>query len=120
MTDHLTSRVGESRQPSKTELDRAFDILSHPYRRRILTTLVEANPRDEDELSPEHLQAADEDLEMFTTQLFHVHLPKLEAAEYIEWDRETGAITRGPNFDEVAPLVKLMRNHPDELPADWP
>ena len=119
MTRDSSDHAG-SLQATETELDRAFDVLSHPYRRRILTALAEGNPREEDEFSPEQLQADDEDLRVFTTELFHVHLPKLEAAGYVEWDRETGAITHGPNYDEVAPLVELMRNHPDELPADWP
>lgn len=51
--------------------------------------------------------------------LYHVHLPKLAEAAYIEWDADTQTIRRGPNFDEIAPLLQLMADHEDELPAAW-
>ena len=82
--------------------------------------LAEANPRDDDEFTPEELHAEDEDLDRFTTELFHSHLPKLAAAGYIDWDRETNAVRRGPKYDEIAPLVELMIAHEDELPEGWP
>lgn len=52
-------------------------------------------------------------------ELENEHLPLLEEAGYIEWDSETDEIKRGPNFDEIQPLLELMRNHPDELPPGW-
>ena len=102
------------------QLDRLFDALSHPYRRRILTLLAEANPRDEAEFSPEELVMDPDDTELTTVALYHKHLPKLAEAGYIEWDRDTHAIRRGQRFDEVAPLIRLMRDHPDGLPGGWP
>ena len=48
------------------------------------------------------------------------HLPELEKAGYIEWDRETGEISKGPRFDEIEPILELMEKHDDELPPDWP
>ena len=97
-----------------------FDILSHPYRRRVLALLDEHNPRDEDEFSIEALAAEEDDLDLFTQKLYHTHLPKLAEAGYIDWDEENGVIRHGPRYDEVAPLVRLMREHADELPAGWP
>jgi len=38
----------------------------------------------------------------------------------VEWDRETGTISRGPRFDEIEPVLELIENHPEELPPDWP
>ena len=43
------------------------------------------------------------------TELRETHLPALEEAGYIEWDREAGTIEPGPNFEEAA-------NHVDDLP----
>ncbi|WP_436928130.1 DUF7344 domain-containing protein [Halosimplex amylolyticum] len=57
--------------------------------------------------------------EMRTT-LYHVHLPKLAEAGYIAWDRDTNTIRRGPNFDEIGSLLRLMADHEDKLPAGWP
>ncbi|WP_435075433.1 DUF7344 domain-containing protein [Halorubrum sp. HHNYT27] len=38
-------------------------------------------------------------------ELRETHLPALEEAGYIEWDRETGTIAPGPNFEEAAAHV---------------
>ncbi|WP_435099314.1 hypothetical protein [Halorubrum sp. N11] len=38
-------------------------------------------------------------------ELRETHLPALEAAGYIEWDREEGTIEPGPNFEEAAAHV---------------
>jgi hypothetical protein len=101
-------------------LDRSLTVLAHPYRRRILLLVGQHNPRDEAEFSVDDLATDDDDLELLTTELYHVHLPKLVAARYIDWDEETGTIRRGPNFDEIAPLLRLMTAHEDELPDGWP
>jgi len=28
-------------------------------------------------------------------------------------------VIKGPNFDEIKPLLELLENHEDELPTDW-
>ncbi|NGM68569.1 helix-turn-helix transcriptional regulator [Natronolimnobius sp. AArcel1] len=102
-------------------LNELFEILSHPTRRRILSTLATRNPRDEDEFQTETSSSdADDDLEQFLLQLTHLHLPKLADAEFINWDRETNTVTRGPRFKEIQPLIKLMQENQDELPDGWP
>lgn len=103
-----------------SRLDRMFDVLSHPYRRRVLMLVGEHNPRDEDEFVVEDITTEDDDLELLTTELYHVHLPKLADAGYIDWDEDTHTIRRGPNFEEIAPLLRLMDDHQDELPTGWP
>ncbi|MFB6303052.1 MAG: ArsR family transcriptional regulator [Haloferacaceae archaeon] len=60
------------------------------------------------------------DREEVRSELRETHLPMLEEAGIIEWDRETGKISKGPNFDEVEPLLELMEEHADELPPFWP
>lgn len=52
--------------------------------------------------------------------LVHTHLPKLAEAGYIEWDRESGTIEKGPAFDEIEPLLELIEENAEELPRDWP
>ncbi|MFC5368682.1 helix-turn-helix domain-containing protein [Salinirubrum litoreum] len=112
------TRDGQSHTGSS--LSEQFDILSSPYRRRILVAVANRNPRDEDELRSEGIADDDENLDVFEQKLYHNHLPKLDAAGFIDWNRETGTITRGPRFDEIRPLIKLMTEHQDELPAGWP
>ena len=50
-------------------------------------------------------------------ELRETHLPALEEAGYIEWDREAGTISPGPNFDEAAAHVADLPM-PDGGPAD--
>lgn len=50
-------------------------------------------------------------------ELREAHLPALEEAGYIEWDRETGTIRPGPSFEEAADHVSDLPN-PDGGPTD--
>ncbi|MGA9401220.1 hypothetical protein [Haladaptatus sp.] len=38
----------------------------------------------------------------------HVHLPKLEDYGYIDWNRISEQVTKGPQFDEIKPLLTLL------------
>ncbi len=49
----------------------------------------------------------------------HVHLPKLEEYGFIEWDRDSHEVRKGPKFNEIQPLLELLVSHSDELPDDW-
>jgi hypothetical protein len=102
-----------------SSLDRALDALGHPYRRRLLL-LVGERGRDEDEVPVEAVAHDDEDLDLLGTELYHVHLPRLAEAGYVEWDRDLESVRRGPNFGEVAPLLALMRERREALPDGWP
>ncbi|WP_199722333.1 helix-turn-helix transcriptional regulator [Haloarcula sp. Atlit-120R] len=105
-------------------LNELFEILSHEYRRRILLAVAQQNPQDEDDITSEAVAEEHGDdgdaLEHVKTGLHHVHLPKLADAGFIDWDRDSGTITRGPRLEEIEPLLKLMHDHQDELPEDWP
>jgi hypothetical protein len=55
--------------------------------------------------------------EEIADELRETHLPALEEAGYIEWDREAGTIAPGPNFEEAAAHVADLP-HPNGEPAD--
>jgi hypothetical protein len=103
-----------------TTLSEMLDVLRHQHRRRLLVALSKANPRARDELASKNIADDNDDLELLKQELYHVHLPKLEAFEFISWDHEADIITRGPRFEEILPLLELMSAHEDELPDDWP
>ena len=106
--------------PTQTTLDAALSILADRYRRRLLLALLEHNPQDDDDPQiPGDVDVEAEDLEAIEIAIRHSHLPKLEDAGLVEWDRERNAVRKGPRFDEIRPLLELMRNHADELPDDW-
>lgn len=96
-------------------IDRVLDAFQDPYRRLILVHLREGRVSDVDDLLLRGADGAGAEL-----SLEHEHLPKLADAGYVEWDRETGAVERGPAFEEVEPLLDLLERHGDELPPDWP
>jgi hypothetical protein len=109
---------------SRGELDRSLDALGHKYRRRLLLALSRHNPQDDEDAqdAEEALKAVFEgttENDMIETELIHSHLPKLERYEYIIWDQETGAISKGPNWEEIEPILSLLESHRDELPEEW-
>jgi hypothetical protein len=109
----MKSTVGAS------QLDTALVALSNPYRRQLLLALLISNPQDDSDTDPLGVLADHADDEELESLLLHVHLPKLEAAEVIEWNRETGDISTGPEWDTIAPLLQLIHDNRDELPDGY-
>lgn len=99
---------------TSSELDRFMSILADRQRRAILYTLGQENPRHVSDLlvrgvkQPDHVEI----------ELRHSHLPKLDDAGYIEWDRETDEVRPGVRYDDIEPLLSLIGEHTDEFPPD--
>jgi len=107
-------------QPEKdTKLGRALDMLSDSYRRELLLALLEHNPQNDDDRDPLDIIDPPLEPEVLEIELFHKHLPKLEDQGFIEWNRDTGKISKGPDWDDIEPLLRLIKDHREELPADW-
>jgi hypothetical protein len=84
--------------------------------------MFESNPQDDDELDPLHLLGEGETvdhLEVTQISLDHAHLPKLADMGFVEWDRDAGELTKGPSWEEIAPLLQLLYDHRDDLPDGW-
>jgi len=96
-------------------MDRILGLLSKRQRRQILFALNKERVENESDVV-----TRDSDAEKVRLELRHNHLPRLEEAGYIEWDRDTGRISKGPRFQEIQPFLELLENHADELPPDWP
>ena len=90
-----------------------FEQLSHPTRRYILLELAVADPGEAFSLedSTTEIDPAGQN----RIELWHQHLPKLSNAGYVEWDKQTETLVRGPRFDAVAPILKLLIEHGDRL-----
>lgn len=97
-------------------VDQVFDSLCCRRRRLILLLLKRGRLRKRSDL----LMRGDDGREDLEVALTHSHLPKLADAGYIQWDQDTGEISRGPRFDEIEPLLELIQSHADELPPGWP
>jgi hypothetical protein len=98
--------------------DTMLDALGDVQRRSLLVALLEHNPQDD---LPTVI--ADDDRMIVAVEhlvaMEHVHLPKLAEYGFILWDEENHEVSKGPAFDEIRPLLELLDNHKDELPADW-
>ena len=113
-----------------------FDAVADEYRRNLLTRLLErelqpiqqltgisrAISNGHEELLRRHLSSSRNiaDVDEQLLRAHHIHLPKLEASDLIEWDRETNVVTRGPRFDEVRPILRLVTNDRDAFSASRP
>ncbi|WP_224447311.1 DUF7344 domain-containing protein [Haloprofundus salilacus] len=99
-------------------LDLLLTALSDPTRRRVLTFVNRVAP-DGEEVYTERL-IAEVGTENDREQLYHVHLPELDRAGFVDWDRENEVVRPGVLFDEATPLLDLVERNRDELPYEWP
>ena len=98
--------------------DDIVDALADVQRRKVLVALLEHNPQDDAPVVIADSDSEADAVERLVT-MQHVHLPKLVDYGFIEWNEETHEVTKGPKFDEIRPLLELLHDHEDELPADW-
>jgi hypothetical protein len=95
------------------DIDRLFEVLSHPYRRRLLASLQavvtsESHRPEIDLATLSESVATDRDPQEVQALLVHCHLPKLDRYGFITWDRETETVTRGPEWAMLEPFVGLF------------
>lgn len=98
--------------------DEMLDMLVHVQRRKLLVSLLDHNPQDDSPAAIADSETDEDSIELLI-EMRHVHLPKLADRGLIEWDRQDHEVLKGPNFDEIRPLLELLDDHQDELPDDW-
>lgn len=94
-----------------TDFDGVVRALADGSRRRILTAL-----REEKHVDP---FPGDGDEPDRALRLHHVHLPLMEEAGLVEWDRDTGVVRRGDEFETVEPVLTALDARGDALPDDY-
>ena len=104
-------------ESQKRSFDDLLDALGHVQRRTLLCALLDHNPQGDGPTVADG-DSPDEELTQLA-EMHHVHLPKLDDYGFISWDRESNEVSKGPNFEEVRPLLMLLVEHEDELPAGW-
>lgn len=102
----------------KRTLDECLDALAHVQRRKLLRALLDHNPQDDDSVKLDTDESDEEELERLVG-MKHVHLPKLDDYGFIDWNRNSNEVAKGPNFDEIRPLLEMLAAHEEELPDDW-
>lgn len=94
-----------------------FRMLAEQQRRRVLVRLL----NDEELAAEPGVANADASPRAKTRQLkvHHLHLPQLEAAGYIMWNRDRNTVERGPEFETIRPILELLDEHADDILDGW-
>lgn len=93
-----------------SHLDDVLRALADSDRRRVLATLAACDPGGEDVLTV----PGDVPVENGRVRLHHVHLPNLEDAGLIHWDRDRDEVRKGPRFSEAKPILNVLKDDPDK------
>lgn len=112
----MSDTAGAGSVLMRPRVDQLLEIVSKRHRRVTLLLLK----RGAIETTDDVMLRGSSESDASEIRLTHDHLPRLEDAGYIDWDRNTGEIAKGPRFDEIEPLLELIENHADELPPGWP
>lgn len=105
------------RQQSIELWDTMLRALAAEPRRQLIVSLADTPPGESVAL-PEAANRSRprREPELLYRELIHSHLPTLEQAGLVEWEREPLSARRGPRFEEAAAIVAVVRSHADELP----
>ena len=110
--------AGTLDQLAHVPVDDALDVLHHIQRRGLLFSLLDHNPQDDSPVVPADSESDADALDALVA-MNRVHLPKLVEYGFINWNRDTHEVTRGPNFEEIEPLLNLLVDSEDDLPGGW-
>ena len=81
-----------------------FRAVLRAQKRRVLEAVAEEGTIDGSPILRDGEVVSAEEYSTLVYELHHVHLPELEAAGGIEFDREEDTVRRGPRFDEARQL----------------
>ncbi|MFC5367152.1 ArsR family transcriptional regulator [Salinirubrum litoreum] len=115
MGDTQKQGMGDTQNRPFNEM---LDAIGHIQRRKLLLALLTHNPQDDEPVAIVENESADEEFTRLVG-MQHVHLPKLEDYGFISWNRDANEVSKGPNFEEIRPLLELLRGHEDDLPDGW-
>lgn len=115
--------------------DDVFDALAVSHRRQLLVQLL-SSPQYVPKPSgiSREVAEADENLlqrylsssrtipgvDEYLVSMHHIHLPKLAAYGFIEWDQDEAPVVQGPRFDEVRPHLRLLAEDEDRRRTKTP
>jgi hypothetical protein len=88
------------------------ELLGDRHRRTIVRGVAEGWAADERDLLLRNGNGKDE-ADAVESELVRTHLPMLAEAGVIDWDRESGEVSRGPNFED---LVRFLATDGDDPP----
>lgn len=98
--------------------DDRLEALGRVERRRLLLRLSSGDSSGDPRVEFDEWDRREGELDPLVA-MRHLHLPQLEDGGFVRWDRENEQVTRGPRFEEMEPLLDLLREINEELPGRW-
>ena len=83
-----------------------FQTVLREQKKRVVAALAAEETTDATPILQDEEAISCEEYVTLVYELHHVHLPELQAAGVIEFDRCEETVRRGPRFDEGRPLLK--------------
>jgi hypothetical protein len=105
--------VSNQKQIQPQRLSTHLDAVRHEDRRQILLAIRDTE-RWRPSISKFDGSRTPVGEPAIPADLYHRHLPKLAEMGVIEWDRETHWVTRGPEYEQVRPLLAFLSENYDE------
>ena len=109
-----TPEASDAGETARIELDDLFEVLGERWRRCAVRHLAKRpDGRAADEFVADlHARYAPPTADRSSTRIafHHVHLPKLDALDVVDYDRESGTVAPGPNFDEAAACLDAVED----------
>jgi DNA-binding transcriptional ArsR family regulator len=109
------------------ELETVLDVCSHKHRRIVLAALTNRErPISIDDLTDEIIkhnhhapptEAGDETVTQVQVSLYHVHLPKLAEAGFIQYDRERQVVESTPQVGREDSRLSTILAMDSDLPT---
>ena len=104
--------LGHARDPVTDEV---LNAMADTIRRRLLFYIYEQG-QDGRKLPVQGASVPDFEERNVQVALYHVHIPRLEEAGYINWNGDARTISKGPEWVQIEPLLRLIYGHMNELP----
>lgn len=98
-------------------MDDMLDALADKQRRALLAALTDHEPQDDVLSISDGSDKADDEMD-YLIRMRHVHVPKLTKYGFIDWNESAHEVTKGPNFEEIRPLLESLDDHEDGLPPN--
>ena len=107
-----------SKEVTATSIEACLEALGHIERRRLLLALLNGTADGDQAVAcdPLDADAVDKPRQL---SMHHLHLPKLAESGFIDADRQQGSVTKGPQFEEIRPLLELLDDNRGQLPDGW-
>lgn len=107
--------AGHDTSPIHERIDRSCELLQNAYRRRVIYALQKRGPATANELADAVVSAGlADDRRQVLTSLVHTHLPKLAAAEVVEYEGPDDVVSLSEGVEALEPFLSVAAREEDD------